>query len=89
MIDVSYMLNESENDKQLALIEQQERNRVRELGIADKVLQVHGTPPLIKGEGNVQFAYENVNGLSNKLSDNEKVKKAKEIHDELEVDIVA
>jgi hypothetical protein len=87
-VDASYLLhNDSENNEQLALIEQQERNRVRELGIVDKVLQVHGTPPSSKGKGIVQLVYENVNGLSNKLSDNEKVEKAKEKHDELEVDI--
>ncbi len=51
------------------------------------MIQVHGTPPSSKGEGIVRLVNENVNGLSNKLSDNEKVKKAKEIHDELEVDI--
>ncbi len=33
--------------------------------------------------------YENANGISNRLSDNKKVEKAKEIHDELEVDIAA
>jgi hypothetical protein len=55
----------------------------------DKVLQVHRTPPSSKGEGIVRLVYENFNELSNKLSDNEKVKKAKEIHDELEVDIAA
>ncbi len=88
-VDVSYMLHESENNERLALIEQQEQNRVRELGIADEVHQVHETPPSSKGEGIMRLVYENVNGLSNKLSDNEKVEKAKEIHDELEVDIVA
>jgi hypothetical protein len=30
-----------------------------------------------------------MNGISNRLSDNEKLEKAKEIHDELEVDIAA
>jgi hypothetical protein len=55
-VDASYLLhNDSENNKQLALIEQQERNRVRELGVADGVLQVHGTPPSSKGEGIVQL----------------------------------
>jgi hypothetical protein len=88
MVEFSYMLHENGNNERLVLIEQQERNRVRELGIADEVLQVHGTPPSSKGEGIVRLVYEN-NGLSNKLSDNEKVKKAKEIHDKLEVDIAA
>ncbi len=33
--------------------------------------------------------YKNVNGFSNRLSNNKKIERAKEIHDELEVDIVA
>jgi len=37
----------------------------------------------------VRLIYENVNGLQNRLSGNEKVERAKEIHDELEVDIAA
>ncbi len=59
------------------------------LGISDKVLQVHGVAPSSIGEGVVRLIYENINCLSNKLSDNKKVDKAKEIHDKLEVDIVA
>ncbi len=35
------------------------------------------------------MVYKNVNGIGNRLSGNEKVEKAKEILDELEVDIVA
>jgi hypothetical protein len=89
-VDASYLLhNNSENNERLVLIEQQERNRVRKLGVVDKVLQVHKTPPSSKGKGIMRLVYENINGLSNNLSDNEKVEKAKEIHDELEVDIVA
>ncbi len=44
-----------------------------ELGISDEVLQVHGVAPLSKGEGVVRLIYENMNGLSNKLSNNKKV----------------
>jgi hypothetical protein len=45
-VDASYLLiNNSENNERLALTELQERDRVRKLGVADKVLQVHGTPP--------------------------------------------
>jgi hypothetical protein len=43
--NVSYMLHKIEDVGQLALIEQQELNRVRDLGVADEVLQVHRTPP--------------------------------------------
>ncbi len=59
------------------------------LGISDEVLQVPGVAPSSKGKGVVRLIYENVNGLSNKLSNNKKVDKAKGIHDKLEVDIVA
>jgi hypothetical protein len=89
MVDTSFLLNsKSEMKEQLALTEHQERNRVMELGISEEVLQVHGVAPSSKGKGVVNVIYENVNGLSNKLSNNKKVNKAKEIHDELEVDIV-
>ncbi len=85
-----FLLNsESDINEQIVLREHQEQNRVMVLGISDKVLQVHGVAPSSKGKGVVRLIYENVNGLSNKLSNNEKVDKAKEIHDELEVDIVA
>jgi hypothetical protein len=88
-VDASLLLNsDSEINKQMGLTEHQEQNRVMVLGISDKVLQVHGVALSSKGKGVVRLIYENVNGLSNKLSDNEKVDKAKEIHDKLEVDIV-
>ncbi len=57
--------------------------------VPKEVLQVHGHTPPTKAEGTVRLIYENVNGFSNRLSGNEKVKKAKEIHGELEADIVA
>ena len=69
------------------LIEQQEKNRVRELGLLDEVLRVHGVAPASKGEGSIQLIYENMNRISNRKSDNDKLEKAKEIHDELEIDI--
>jgi hypothetical protein len=88
-VNASFLLhNESEISEQLAITEHQERNRVMELGILEEVLQVHGVALQSKGEGVIRLIYENVNGLSNKLCNNEKVEKAKEIHDKLEVDIV-
>jgi hypothetical protein len=78
MVDTSFLLNsKSEMKEQLALTEHQERNRVMELGISEEVLQVHGVAPSSKGKGVVNVIYENVNGLSNKLSNNKKVNKAK------------
>ena len=52
-------------------------------------LKVHEVAPTSKGEGIICMICENANGISNRLSDNEKVEKAKEINDELEVDIAA
>jgi hypothetical protein len=66
-----------------------EKIRVREAGVPDEVLQVHGIAPKSKGAGVTRLIYKNVNGFSNRLSNNEKIKRAKEIHDKLEVDIVA
>jgi hypothetical protein len=72
-VDASFLLNsESEINERLALTEHQEQNRVMVLGISDEVLQVHSVAPSSKGGGVVRLIYENVNGLSNKLSDNKK-----------------
>jgi hypothetical protein len=46
-------------------------------------------PPQKKAEGITRLLCENVNGFTNRLSDNEKVKRCKELHDKLEVDNVA
>jgi hypothetical protein len=47
-----------------------------EIGVPEDVLWIH------------RLIYENVNGISNKLSNNDKVEEAKETIDKLEVDIV-
>ena len=57
--------------------------------VSDEVLKIHSIAPMSKGEGVTRLIYENANGISNKLSNNEKVERAKELHDSLEVDIVA
>ncbi len=59
------------------------------LGVLEEVLLIHGAAPATKPEGVIRLTYENANGISNKLCNNEKVEKAKELHDDLEVDIVA
>ena len=59
------------------------------LGVLEEVLRIHGTAPASKPEGVIRLIYENANGISNKMSNNEKVEKAKEIMNDLEVDIVA
>jgi hypothetical protein len=88
-IDSSLLCNNYENKERLALAEQQEGNRVTGLGVPEEVLLIHGAAPATKPEGVIRLIYENANGISNKLCNKEKVEKAKELHDDLEVDIVA
>ncbi len=88
-IDSSLLCNNYENKERLALAEQQEGNRVTGLGVPEEVLLIHGAAPATKPVGVIRLIYENANGISNKLCNNEKVEKAKELHDDLEVDIVA
>ncbi len=89
MVDLSIILNGTGANQQVVLAELQQRSRVQEFEILDKVLKVHGVAPASKGDGIIQLIYENVIGISNRLSNNKKVEKAKEIHDKLEVNIAA
>jgi hypothetical protein len=86
--DTSFLCNSNENTKQIVLVGQQERNRVTEISVPEEVLQIHGVAPANKLEGVIQIIYENINGISNWLSNNNKVEKAKEIIDKLGVEIV-
>jgi hypothetical protein len=88
-IDTSLFCKNHENNKWLALVKQQEGNRVMGLGVPEEVLQIHGVAPASKPKGVIWLIYENVNRISNKLCDNQKVEKAKEVYDKLEVDIAA
>jgi exonuclease III len=88
-VDASFLCNNNENNEQIVLVEQQERNRVAELGVPEEVLRIHGVAPGSKRDGVIRLIYENVNGINNRLCNNDKVEKAKEIIDNLEVDIVA
>ncbi len=88
-VDATLFQNTRKSKEQLAQTERMERVRVSKAGIPDEVLKIHGTTPKSKREGVTRLIYENVNGLSNRLSNNEKVERAKEIHNTLEVDIVA
>jgi hypothetical protein len=89
MIDLSLILNGTGANKQVALVELQERGRTQEMGILDESLKEHGVAPVSKGKGFIQLIYDNVNGTRNRLGNNEKGKNAKEIHDKLEVNIAA
>ncbi len=70
-------------------VQQQEISEINMIEVPKEVLQVHGHAPPTKAERTFRLIYENVNGFFNQLSGNKKVKKAKEIHDELEADIAA
>jgi hypothetical protein len=70
-VDVSFLCYNHDNNKRLALTEQQERNRVAELGIPKEVLRIHGAAPGSKPEGVIRLIYENINGISNNLCNNE------------------
>ena len=51
--------------------------------ILDETPEVHGHRPGTKQEGVIRVLYENANGIDGKFTNNWKVEKAKELHDEL------
>jgi hypothetical protein len=57
-------------------------------GVRDELLSVHGVALGSKAEGIVRLIYENVNRLNSRMSDNEKLDKARELIHDLEADIV-
>ena len=58
-------------------------------GLPEEILEVHGIAPGKKPEGVIRVMYESLNGLNNRIGGNKKLDKAKEIINDLEVDIVA
>ena len=57
--------------------------------VADEVLEINGERVKGKQEGVIRLLYENANGINGRFNNNEKVTKAKELHHELEADVVA
>jgi hypothetical protein len=55
---------------------------------SEYLLDVHGLPPGWKGEGVTRVIYENFNGLQSALSKNEKLDKAQQVINDLQVDVV-
>jgi hypothetical protein len=76
-IDTSLFCKNHENKKRLALIKQQEGNRVMGLGVPEEVLQIHGVAPASEPEGVIWLIYENANEISNKLCNNQKWRRQK------------
>jgi hypothetical protein len=69
-----------------------QRNEVEEINRIDapkEILILPGSTLPKKPNGIVWLIYENANGLGKKFANNNKVKPAKEIHNDLEVDTVA
>ncbi len=84
MLDTSGFGSCNEND-----VIEKEIRELNTIVIPDEVLQVHGYAPPKKAEGIIQLVYENMNSLNNWMSNNKKVERLKESHDELEVDVAA
>ena len=59
------------------------------IGSAGELLEVHGIAPGRKAEGVTRLIYENVDGFNNRITNNDKLDKAKDLIDELQVDLVA
>ena len=79
--------SKEEEVERMPLQEVRQEEIISALGVQEEVLQVHGTAPGLKVEGIVRLIYENLDGLSNKMSDNKKLEKEKGISDDLEVDL--
>ena len=73
-----------ERELEASLVEMQELQSIN-----DAVLEIHGQRPMEKQDGVIRLVYENVNGIDSRFKDNWKVDKAKDLHDELAVDIAA
>ncbi len=66
--------------------EQEESKEIR--GVSEYLLDVHRLPPGWKGEGVTRVIYENLKGLQSALSKNEKLDKAQQVINDLQVDVV-
>ena len=88
-VDETGTLDMEEQERQAEQVRTARRELQELRGVSDEVLKVHGTAPGSKPEGVTRLVYENVNGLKCQWSNNDKVDKARELHDELEVDIAA
>jgi len=73
--------------REMEQVREEERQALR--GVDPTLLTVHGTAPGSKQDGTCRLLYENINGISTKMSGNKKLDKAKQLIDELEADIVA
>ena len=88
-VDVDALLtdgSESVEERSAREILQEEIEAVA--SVNEEILEVHGRVPVEKREGTVRLLYENMNGINNRMADNEKLDKARGLIDELEADVV-
>ena len=69
------------------MVEFSELKEVRES--VHELLKVHGAISMKKAEDIIRLIYENLNGINNRISNNDKLDKAKQVIDDLGADIVA
>jgi hypothetical protein len=74
-----------DDGEQWRTAEQEVCKEIRE--VLEYLLNVHGLPPGWKGEGVTRVIYENLNGLQSTLTKNEKLNKAWQIINDLQVDV--
>ena len=73
----------------IEMMDMEIKEMVEMAGLSEEIFEVHGIAPGKKPEGVTRVMYENLNGLNNRSEGNKKLDKAKEITNDLEVDIVA
>ena len=79
--------SDEDGEPRLSLPEIRQQEMIATLGVQEEVLTVHGVAPGTKADGVVRLIYENLDGLSNTISGNEKLEKEKGIIDDLEADL--
>jgi hypothetical protein len=75
-----------DNGEQLRAAEQKLCKEVKD--VLEFLLEVHGLPPGQKGEGIIRVIYENLNSFHPTLSRNDKLDKARQVINDLQVDVV-
>ena len=78
---------DSESGEETEFLSAKEKELLEATKVDDELLQVHGVAPGSKAEGVCRVVYENLNGLNSRLSENDKLEKARQINHDLEVDI--
>ena len=84
-IKASDKSTEEEANKTARCTSDNENKRVME-AVEEGLLQVHGTAPNTKQQGIFRILGENCNGFNNRIGGNNKIAKALDIKDDLDID---